>query len=64
MRELLEKGVISSSGHAEILKILHQEQGGGQQMGYPAPYPGQPAQYQHYPGSYMEQGSYGGSQVL
>lgn len=46
VEELLSKGCISSAGHGEILKILHQEQGGGQQMGYPAPYPGQ---YQQYP---------------
>lgn len=53
MEELLSKGCISPSGHAEILKILHQEQGGGQQMGYPAPYPGQ---YQQYPqnNAYMQ----------
>ena len=53
MEELLSKGCISSSAHAEILKVLHQEQGGGQQMGFPAPYPGQ---YQQYPQSnvYMQ----------
>lgn len=48
MQELVSKGAISPSGHAEITKILNQEQAGGQQMGYPVPYQGQP-QYNQYP---------------
>ena len=64
MQELLSKGAISSQGHAEIMKILHQEQGGGQQMGYPA-YPNQQPQYQQYPSGYTEQGQYqNNNQVL
>jgi hypothetical protein len=58
MQELVSKGAISPGGHAEIMKILASEQGGGQQMGYPGPYPGQPAGYQSYPGQ-----AYPGQQV-
>lgn len=50
MQELVSKGAISPGGHAEIMKILASEQGGGQQIGYPGPYPGQPVGYQSYPG--------------
>ncbi len=31
-----------------MMKILASEQGGGQQMGYPGPYPAQPASYQNH----------------
>ena len=35
MGNLFEKGCISAAGHAEILRILRMEHGGGQQTGYP-----------------------------